>query len=235
MSISVTLCAAVFGGASATFVPRLAHRLAVPRGTPPRSTCADCTATLPSWVRAGAHCPCTRPPIRTTTTGALVTGLLAATTGPAPLLLVLLPATLLSILLATIDLRCLRLPDPLVALLAAVTVVPLSAGALLTGDPSRLGRATLAAVAGGTLYLIIALLPGAGLGLGDVKLATVLGFILGFLGWPALATGLLAAHLINGPIALTLLLTRRAKRHTALPLGPALLTGALLGVLLTSA
>jgi leader peptidase (prepilin peptidase)/N-methyltransferase len=167
----------------------------------------------------------------TVTTGALVTGVLGASIGPAPLLLVLLPAALLGILLAVVDLRCLRLPDPLVALLAAGTVLPLTLGALLAGEPGRLGRAALAALLSGTLYLIIALLPGGGLGLGDVKLATVLGFVLGFVGWPALAVGLLAPHLINGPIALTLLLAGRAKRRTALPLGPALLTGALLGVL----
>jgi leader peptidase (prepilin peptidase)/N-methyltransferase len=159
--------------------------------------------------------------------------MLGATIGPAPLLVVLLPAALLGILLAVIDLRCLRLPDPLVALLAAATVLPLSAGAVLTGEPAGLVRATLAALLSGGVYLIIALLPGAGLGLGDVKLATVLGFTSGFLGWPAVAVGLLAPHLINGPIALTLLLTRRAKRRTALPLGPALLTGALLGCLVT--
>jgi leader peptidase (prepilin peptidase)/N-methyltransferase len=233
MSFSVTVCAAVFGGASAAFVPRLAHRLAVPRGSRPRSTCAGCTAPLPTWVRVGAPCPCARPPVWTVTAGALVTGLLGATIGPAPLLLVLLPAALLGILLSAIDLRCLRLPDPLVALLAVATMVPLSLGALLTGDPARLGRAALASLLSGTIYLVIALLPGGGLGLGDVKLATVLGFILGFIGWPALAAGLLAPHLINGPAALTLLLTRRAKRRTALPLGPALLAGALLGVLLS--
>jgi leader peptidase (prepilin peptidase)/N-methyltransferase len=169
----------------------------------------------------------------TVATAVLVTGCLGATIGPAPLLLVLLPAALLGILLAVIDLRCLRLPDPLVALLAVATVLPLTAGALLAEDPSRLGRATAAALLSGALYLIIALLPGAGLGLGDVKLATVLGFTLGFIGWPALAVGLIAPHLINGPVALTLLLTRRAKRRTALPLGPALLTGALLGIVLT--
>jgi leader peptidase (prepilin peptidase) / N-methyltransferase len=233
MSFTVTVCAAVFGGASAAFVPCLAHRLAVPRGTPPRSTCADCTAALPTWVRAGATCPCARPPVWTVTVGALVTGLLGATLGPAPVLLVLLPAALLGILLAAIDLRCLRLPDPLVALLAAATALPLSLGALLTGDPARLGRAAVAAVLSGAIYLVVALLPGAGLGLGDVKLAAVLGFTLGFLGWQAVAAGLLAPHLINGPIVLALLLTRRAKRRTALPLGPALLAGALIAVLPT--
>ena len=118
------------------------------------------------------------------------------------------------------------------ALLAAATVLPLSVGALLAGEPSRLGRAAVAALLAGAGYLIIALLPGAGLGLGDVKLAGVLGFTLGFVGWPALAVGLMVPHLINGPIALALLLTRKAERRTALPLGPALLTGALVGVLL---
>ncbi|GAA3349744.1 hypothetical protein GCM10020358_73020 [Amorphoplanes nipponensis] len=227
------MCAAVFGGAAAAFVPCPAHRLAVPRGTRPRSTCADCTAAVATWVRAGAPCRCARPPVWTVTTGVLVTGLLGATIGPAPRLLVLLPAALLGLLLAVIDFRCLRLPDPLVALLAAGTALPLGAGALLAGEPARVGRAALAALISGVFYLIIALLPGAGLGAGDVKLATVLGFVLGFLGWPALALGLLTPHLINGPIAVALLLTRRAARRTALPLGPALLAGALLGILLS--
>ena len=166
--------------------------------------------------------------------GALITGLLGAIAGPSPLLLVLLPAAVLGLLLAVIDLRCLRLPDSLVAVLAAGTVLPLSAGALLLAEPSRIGRAILAASLSGAVYLIVALLPGAGLGLGDVKLAAVLGFTLGYIGWPALAAGLLVPHLINGPVALALLLTRRADRRTALPLGPALLVGALVGVLTTA-
>jgi leader peptidase (prepilin peptidase)/N-methyltransferase len=232
MSLSVAALAAAFGGAAAAFVPRVAHRLAVPRGTPPRSACERCAASLPAWVRAGATCPCAGPPVWTITAGALVAGLLGGVIGPVPLLLVLLPAAILGILLAAIDLRCLRLPDPLVAMLAAGTVLPLTLGALTAGEPGRLGRALSAAGLSGAAYLIIALLPGGGLGLGDVKLATVLGFTLGFAGWPAVAVGLLVPHLINGPVALTLLLSRRAERRTALPLGPALLAGALLGLLM---
>jgi leader peptidase (prepilin peptidase)/N-methyltransferase len=235
MSLSVAALAAAFGGAAAAFVPRVAQRLSVPRGTPPRSACERCTASLPAWVRAGSTCPCARPPVWTITAGALVTGLLGAAIGPAPLLLVLLPAAILGILLAAIDLRCLRLPDPLVAMLAAGTVLPLTLGALIAGEPGRLGRALSAAGLSGAAYLIVALLPGRGLGLGDVKLATVLGFTLGFAGWPAVAVGLLAPHLINGPVAVTLLLVRRADRRTALPLGPALLTGTLLGLLVAHA
>jgi leader peptidase (prepilin peptidase)/N-methyltransferase len=76
-----------------------------------------------------------------------------------------------------------------------------------------------------TAYAILAGL--GGLGLGDLKLAAVLALILGFAGWPAVIAGVLAPHLINGPIALFLLVTRR---RTVLPFGPALLAGALIGL-----
>ena len=46
--------------------------------------------------------------------------------------------------------------------------------------------------------------------------------------------GVLLPHLINGPVALVLLLTRRADRRTHLPLGPALLAGAWLAALATA-
>jgi leader peptidase (prepilin peptidase)/N-methyltransferase len=61
-----------------------------------------------------------------------------------------------------------------------------------------------------------------------VKLAAGLGLILGFGGWPAVVAGLVAAHLINGVVAMSLLLSRRADRRRALPFGPALLAGAVL-------
>ncbi|WP_250031818.1 prepilin peptidase [Paractinoplanes maris] len=147
--------------------------------------------------------------------------LLAVTLGPSPQLPVHLLAVVPGLLLALIDLRCLRLPDPLVAGLG-VTALPL---ALLR--PDRLVPALLAGLVVFAAYLMIALLPGGGLGLGDVKLAAVLATILGFAGWPAVVTGLVVPHLINGPIALALLLRGRGR---PLPFGPALLAGALIAV-----
>ena len=158
----------------------------------------------------------------TVLTGASVSALLAAALGPSWLLPVHLPAIVPGLLLALIDLRCLRLPDKLVGALAVIAVPPL---ALLR--PERLGSAL---VAGGlilTAYLVIALLPGHGLGLGDVKLAAVLATILGFSGWPAVVVGLVVPHLINGPVALAMLLARRSR---PIPFGPALLAGALIAV-----
>ncbi|WP_305788433.1 prepilin peptidase [Symbioplanes lichenis] len=221
MSLPLVIGAAVFGGAAAAFVPRVAHRLAVPRHAPVRAACAHCHTPTPSWVRAGASCSCREAPVWTVSAGALTASALAAALGASPLLVVLLPATVLGVLLAVVDVRCRRLPDRLVALLALLTS-PLAALA-----PGDVPRALLAAALTGTAYLMIALLPGRGLGLGDVKLATVLGFVLGFAGWPAVAVGLIAPHLINGPIAVGLWITRRVR---SLPFGPALLAGAVVGL-----
>jgi leader peptidase (prepilin peptidase)/N-methyltransferase len=177
-------------------------------------------------VHAGRVCACRTPgvaPWRTVVATALAAGVLG---WAYPVPAVAVPVAVLGVLLAVIDLASLRLPDPLVAALAVVVVLPLA----LTGDGDRLGRAALCAGLFAAGYLTMALLPGGGLGFGDVKLAAVLGFALGFVGWPAVLTGLIAPHLINGPVAVVLLLRGRAGRRTALPLGPALLAGALIAV-----
>jgi leader peptidase (prepilin peptidase)/N-methyltransferase len=221
------IIAAAFGAASAAFLPRVAHRLAVGFADLPRPGCAACSRPfpmgLPGWVRAGAACSCSGGYAPAVLAGALVAAVLAVLVGPVPELPFYLLAAVPGLLLAMIDRRCLRLPDPLVGALAVTTAVPL---AVLR--PGRIGVALVAAVAVLTAYAILALL--GGLGLGDVKLAAVLALILGFAGWPAVIAGVLLPHLINGPVALFLLLTRRAGRQRAIPFGPALLVGALLGL-----
>ena len=241
MATPLVILAAIFGGAAAAFVPRIGYRLAVPYGSPPRSGCAKCGERFPpgrdGWLHAGGACGCrggrlraggvggSWGAVRVVPVGAAAAGLLAAALGPVPRLPVLLVGAVLGLLLAVIDLRCLRLPDPLVAALAATTGV---APAVL--EPARAGVALAAAAVVGTGYLAIALLPGRGLGLGDVKLGAALALVLGSGGWPAVAVGLGAAHLINGVIAAGLLTTGRARGGRALPFGPALLTGALIGL-----
>ena len=234
----LVLLAIVFGAAAGAFVPRIAHRLTVASGCSPRSACAACARPFPpgpaGWVRAGAACPCAGFPWGTVAGSAAAAGLLGATVGERVVLPVLLVGAMLGAVLAQIDARCRRLPDPVVGLLAVSAGLPLTVGAMVACEPARAGRAVLAAALVGAAYLGVALLPGGGLGLGDVKLAAVLAFVLGFLGWPAVAVGTVLPHLINGPVALVLLLTGRVRRRTALPFGPALLVGALLGVATTA-
>lgn len=240
-SVTVALAAAL-GAVAGILTPWVAYRLAVESGQPPRSTCVNCAQPLPGglagWLRPGARCPacrhrCGPPGWLATAVGAVTFAALGWIVGPTPVLLAYLAAAAGGLLLAFVDLACLRLPDPLVLGTALAAGVPLGVLALVAGEPGRLGRAALAAAACFAGYLVIALLPGAGLGFGDVKLAGVLGFLLGWAGWPTVVFGVLLPHLINGPVALGLLVARRAGRHTHLPLGPALLAGALLAILLS--
>ena len=135
-------------------------------------------------------------------------------------------------LLTRIDLRIRRLPDrivlPLVELtaalwLCALLVAPGTAGASAAGAALLLGPACGAAV------LLVSLLGGRGrglaIGLGDVKLAVLLGLIAGLTG----GTGVLAAFVIAQASAvveaLWRLLVRREGRGARLAFGPHLLLG----------
>lgn len=232
---SLIICCGVLGAASGAVTPRIAYRLAVSRGRPRRSSCDRCATPFPpglaSWVRAGSSCR--RSPSRLAwlpaAAGALVAGSLGAALGVTPALPGFLAASALGILLAAIDLRCLRLPDPLVGALLLAT-----AGVLAAGPPDRAVQAAMAGLACGVLYLLTALLPRAPLGFGDVKLGAVLGVLTGWIGWPAVVLGLVLPHVISGPVALFFLVTRRATGRSVLPFGPALLAGAYLAIVLTA-
>jgi leader peptidase (prepilin peptidase)/N-methyltransferase len=168
-------------------------------------------------------------------TAAVAAALATWRPGPSPILAVGIPTVVFGVLLAEIDVRCLRLPDPLVAALAVVVGTPLTVISGLDGTWERLGRAATAAVVVLLLHLMIALLPRGGLGLGDVKLAGVLGFLLGWTGWPTVLLGLVLPHLLTGPVVLILLVRRRIGRRTAVPFGPALLAGTLIAVVTSGA
>jgi len=73
---------------------------------------------------------------------------------------------------------------------------------------------------------------GRGMGFGDVKLAPVLGAVLGWLGLGPMLVGLFAAWLIGGVVGLILLVSGRARRGTHLAFGPYMLIGALIGMLI---
>ena len=68
------------------------------------------------------------------------------------------------------------------------------------------------------------------LGFGDVRLALVLGFGLGWLGVPAVLIGFFGANLIGVAVGITLLLARRSDRGTPLPYGAFLAVGAVVAI-----
>ena len=165
--------------------------------------------------------------------GAASFGLLAVWLAGDPALPAFIAVAALGVPLAAIDLASLRLPDPLVGAAGLVAMIGLVGATLPLGTPQTLLRALAGALASAGAYMLLALLPGSRLGFGDVKLGGVLGLLLGWLGWPAVLLGLVLPHVIAGVIALGLLLSGRVGRQAALPLGPALLVGALLATLLS--
>ena len=64
-----------------------------------------------------------------------------------------------------------------------------------------------------------------GMGLGDVKLAGVLGMYLGYLGWGTLAVGAFFGFALGAVIGITLMALGRATRKSKIPFGPFMLAG----------
>lgn len=136
--------------------------------------------------------------------------------------------------LAFIDLDTKRLPNvltlPSYPILAGLLLIP----ATLDGLWGDYARALLGGLALFTFYLVLALVYPAGMGMGDVKLAGVLGMALAWLGWGEWFVGSFLAFLLGAVLGLGLMLLRRAGRRSAIPFGPFMLGGAFLGILLGS-
>ncbi|MET9923847.1 MULTISPECIES: A24 family peptidase [unclassified Streptomyces] len=157
---------------------------------------------------------------------------LAAATGPRPELAAWLLLAPPAVLLATVDRRVHRLPDPLTLPLAAAAVLLLGAAALLPGHAGSWTSGLLGGLVLGGFYLLLFLINPDGMGFGDVKLALALGVALGWYGWEVLFLGGFAGFLFGAAYGLGLVLLRRAGRKTGIPFGPFMIAGALVGVLL---
>lgn len=120
--------------------------------------------------------------------------------------------------LSAIDVEERRIPNRIV-LPAAVVMLALQ----IALEPGRAAEWTLAALGAGALFLVFALVHPAGLGMGDVKLALLLGAALGGGVPAALALGSLLAGLFGLAI---LLRNGTAARRAAVPFAPFLAVGA---------
>lgn len=130
--------------------------------------------------------------------------------------------------LTFIDLDVHRLPDLIVLPSYPIAFVLLLVPTVVTGHWDRLLWAVVAGLGLFVVYLLLALISpgGGGLGFGDVKLAGLLGLLLGWLGWGTVIVSVLAAFVISGVIGLCLLLTRRASRSSYIAFGPSMFLGA---------
>jgi len=229
--------AGVLGAVFGSFLNVVAYRL--PRHesiVKPASHCTRCgTPVKPydnipilSWLLLRGHCrSCGAPispryPLVEALTAALCVGVVLVYHSAAEIALGI-ALTLLVVPIALIDLEHRIIPNKLTGLGAALA---LALGLALdpAGEPGRL----IAAAAAGGFFLLAALAYPRGMGMGDVKLAAVMGLFLG----SAVAPALLAA-LLSGVALGAVVIARNgahAGRKTAIPFGPFLALGAVVAV-----
>lgn len=228
-----------FGLIFGSFATAVAHR--VPRGISvvnDRSRCPSCDAQIAaydnvpvlSWLALRGRCRnCearipARYPLTEIATGALFV-LTAAVLGtddvPRLALGLTLCATLVTVTLTDLERRV--IPNAILAVAAVICV-----GLAAATDPSSLPERGIAAVGAGGFLLLAALAYPRGMGMGDVKLAAVLGLFLGSAVIPAVAV----AVAVGSVVGLAMIARGGAEaRRQAIPFGPYLALGGIVGLL----
>ena len=140
-----------------------------------------------------------------------------------------LPAFLLVtaglIALSVIDFEQFLLPNRIVYPLAIATLAMLVVAAVGDGAWGAFGRALLGGAAAMAALGVLHLVSPRSMGFGDVKLAFVLGLVLGWLGWSELVLGLFFGFLAGAVVGVTMIVLRHRGRKDHLPFGPFLAFG----------
>jgi leader peptidase (prepilin peptidase)/N-methyltransferase len=238
MSVGVAaVLAGILGAVVGSFLNVVAHRL--PRRESllrPGSRCPHCETPIKpydnvpvlGWLLLRGRCRACGAPISwrypavEALTGLLCAGVVVrfgadrdAWLGLA-LVLLLVPITLIDL-----DHRIIPNRLTLIGAIAAVVLV-------LVTRSDELAAHLIAGAAAGGFFLLAALLYPAGMGMGDVKLAGVLGLFLGRAIAPAIMAALLAGSIVGAAI----IAAKGAKegRKTGIPFGPWLSLGGLVGL-----
>jgi leader peptidase (prepilin peptidase)/N-methyltransferase len=138
-------------------------------------------------------------------------------------------AALLAI--SVIDLDHFIIPNRIVYPTLVLTIPMLAGAAAADGTWRRLEDALIGGAAGFGALLIIHLISPRGMGFGDVRLAGVIGVMVGWLGLWYLAVALFLAFLMASVIGVALIATRVKTRKDAVPFGPFMASGAVIAVL----
>ena len=238
MSIAyAAFLAGSFGLLLGSFLNVVAYRL--PRGESlvlPGSRCPSCSTPIKpydnvpvlSWLMLRGRCRACREPVswrypvvEGTTALLLVAVVLAKGADrdvwPAlAFVLLLVPVTL-------IDLDHRIIPNKLMLVGMVVSI-----GLVLATRPENLTEHLIAAAGAGGFLLLAALAYPAGMGMGDVKLAGVMGLFLGRSVGPAMLVALVAGSVVGA-----LIIARKGSkegRKTAIPFGPYLALGGLVAL-----
>jgi leader peptidase (prepilin peptidase)/N-methyltransferase len=227
------LFGAIFGSFLNVVVYRLPRRESLIR---PASRCTHCATPIKpydnvpilSWLLLRGRCrSCSEPipwryPLIEGLTALLCVAAVLAGGSTAKIVLAVV-FILLLVPIALIDLEHRVIPNELVAL-GALLAIALGAALDPHGESARL----IAGAAAGGALLLVALAYPRGMGMGDVKLAGVMGLFLGETVAPAMLTALLAGTLFGAFLAFRKGV--QAARKTTVPFGPFLAFGSLVAI-----
>lgn len=131
-------------------------------------------------------------------------------------------------LLMWVDLVEHRLPDlvvlPLLIAVASSTVL----AAVVESDGDRLGQAVLGALLLGAAFALLFVIAPASLGFGDVKLALVIGMLVGWYGWRTAFITLFLTFVLGLVHGLIAAMLQRRLRGVHIAFGPAMLAAGLM-------
>lgn len=189
----------------------------LPEGEPPKPLYAD----LARGLLPGAVLACV-----------LAGGLVGAVSGTGWGLALGVLATPVCVALAHVDWRTRLLPSRIVLPATAAALLLVGAEWLVTGDRDDPLRALVGLVVARSLFWLLWFAHSAGMGFGDVRLAALLGLVLGHAGWAELVVGVYAPFLLFAVPGLVLAAVRRDRSllRAAYPFGPFMVVGALLGL-----
>jgi leader peptidase (prepilin peptidase)/N-methyltransferase len=227
----------VLGLIVGSFVSVVSHR--VPLGesiVAPRSRCPACgtqilardNVPVVSWVllrgrcrECGARIPLSYPLLELGLAASFVGALLAFEDDPAEIALACVFATTLFAITLT-DLEHRIIPNKILLVSAAIGIVIVAAT-----DPGGMAERAIAAAAAFAFLFLVALAYPRGMGMGDVKLAAVMGLYLG----RAVAPALLIGFAVGAIYGLALIARHGPEaRKRAVPFGPFLALGGLVSI-----
>jgi leader peptidase (prepilin peptidase) / N-methyltransferase len=238
--------AALAAAAGVALSHRVAYRLSVPAGREDRGECGTCDAAFPpgaaGWLTPRRRCPKCHAVLggrwwpyclaAAGAGGAVAWGLPHTTIAQRLILAAWLVFVVAGVLLSAVDIQVRRLPTRIIAVVGLVDVALLAAAAAASRAAGVVAEAASGCAAVGGAYLVLALGVPAGFGLGDVRLAALVGLLLGVKGWNAVMFGAVGPFLLAAPVAAALLALRRIRRNTPVPFGVPLVAGAILAALL---
>src|SRR4051794_8724728 len=230
--------AGIFGLTFGSFMNVVAYRLPAKQSlSRPRSRCPGCGTQIAardnvpvlSWLLLRGRCRACGEPISrryplVEAATALLCVLVVLVKGIEPEALIGVVFVLLLVPITLIDLDHRIIPNKLTLLGTGLAL-----GLVLVLMPDELPEHLIAAAAAGGFLLVAALAYPAGMGMGDVKLAAVMGLFLGRAVGPAMFVALLAGSLIGAAIIARK--GAREGRKTGIPFGPWLAFGGLVGLL----